>query len=270
MRGWSTSSLILGLMYALYAGTTGCSGERPFHRGGAGESCRARNDCASGLACISEVWVVGTADLTVTGKGCYRVECKDQSDCCADFVPAPECELYEDACDADPNDCDAFRLFCQCNQACEGELCVELGPACSMDEACPSLTSPYCVESRCVECREHGDCFGASQRCVGGTCTASCEADEQCPLLYTCDAGTCVLSGCTSDRECVFVLGHPRGRCAEGACFVGCTDDAECDAMAFEVCYEGRCTFVGCESDAECRAYLDLSETNNDVHAECR
>lgn len=74
----------------------------------------------------------------------------------------------------------------------------------------------------------------------------------------------------TSDHECVFVFVHPRDRCADAAGLVGCADDAECDVLAFEVCYQGPCTFVSCESDAERRAYLSLSETNDDVRAQCR
>ena len=271
MRHGSTKLLHLVYLTILYSCVMlGCSSESSFRRGGAGESCRARNDCASGLACIKDVCVVGSSDLSVTGKSCYRVECEADVDCCADFVPGPECDLYEDACQANPDDCDAFRLFCECNRVCEEALCIDTGPACSVDEECPALTSPYCVNTRCVECREHGDCLGAKERCIEGTCTEQCESDEQCPLLHTCDAGTCILSGCTSDRECVFVLGHPNGRCTEGECYVGCGADAECDASAFEVCHEGRCTFIGCESDAECRAYLDLSEPTDTVRAECR
>lgn len=271
MRGWSTKSPDFFFLVALCVGALGgCSSESSFRRGNAGESCRARNDCASGLACVKDVCVVGGSDLSVTGKSCYRVECEADADCCAAFVPGPECDLYEDACQANPEDCDAFRLFCQCNRVCEEAICIDTGPACSMDEECPGLTSPYCVDTRCVECREHGDCLGEKERCIEGTCTEPCESDEQCPLLHTCDAGTCILSGCTSDRECVFVLGHPNGRCAESECYVGCVEDAECDASAFEVCHEGRCTFIGCESDAECRAYLDLSEPTGNARAECR
>ncbi|HSP77899.1 MAG TPA: hypothetical protein VLQ93_05195 [Myxococcaceae bacterium] len=146
---------------------------------------------------------------------------------------------------------------------------MDNGPACAGDTDCPSAASPYCVQSRCVECREHGNC-GEGERCVAGVCKAQCETHENCPPLHACEAGACIPSGCTSDRECVFVLGHPRGRCAQGTCFVGCTHGGECDATAFEVCHQGRCTFAGCENDAECRAYLNLSNSPDDIRAVCR
>ena len=239
-------------------------------RGTLGESCRARNDCAAGLACFNQVCVPGSLNLSVTGKACYRVECGSNTDCCASFVPAAGCDIYEQACQANPNDCAAFRTLCQCNRNCVNELCADMGPTCTLDSDCALLGAPYCASGRCVECREHGDCLDATDRCVSGACQAGCVTNENCPALHTCDAGTCVLSGCTSDRECVFLLGQPLARCGAGACFVGCTQNADCNLAAFEVCQAGRCTFAGCQSDAECRTYLDLADTTGIIRAECR
>lgn len=198
------------------------------------------------------------------------MECSLDPDCCADFVPDANCALYQEACQANPADCAAYHTLCECNRVCDDSLCVDIGPSCSDDPECPALTTPFCVDNRCTECREHGDCLGEDARCIDGTCTTPCNADEQCPLLHTCDAGACVPSGCQSDRECVFVLGDDRAGCAEGACFIGCSDDAQCNRSSFEVCHEGRCIFVGCQTDAECRAVLGLYETNDSTHAECR
>lgn len=262
--------LTLACTVLLAGQLSGCSGGDSFRRGIAGESCRARNDCADGLACLREVCIPAGTDLSVTGRACYRVECDGDADCCASFVPDPNCSVYEADCQADPSDCEAFHALCQCNRACDAELCVDVGPSCSDDLECPAFTTPFCVSSRCVQCREHGDCVGENARCVEGTCKDPCATDENCPLLHACEAGVCVASGCQTDRECAFVLGDDRARCAEGACFVGCEDNAECDSASFEVCHQGRCTFAGCETDAECRALLGLSETNGSVRAECR
>ncbi len=274
MRLGTTVSPIVILGFMLSGLMMGCSSDTPsdtpFQRGTAGESCRARNDCETGLACINEICVPGSPHLSVTGKACYRVECGDDAGCCADFVPASGCDIYKAACQANPSDCDAYRRLCQCNRACVDELCVDRGPGCSANADCPSSSSPYCVTSQCVECRDSGDCLGEGTRCVEGACKAPCKTNENCPRLHVCTAGACVPSGCSSDRECSFVLGDPRGRCANGTCFVGCSNDTECDATAFEVCHEGRCTFAGCESDAECRAYLDLSNTPDGIRAVCR
>jgi hypothetical protein len=245
------------------------SSDTSFQRGTAGESCRARNDCALGLACINETCVPASPPLSVTGKACYRVECGSDAECCANFVPASGCGSYAAACQANPNDCDAYRRLCQCNRACVNELCADKEPGCSTNAECSSPSSPYCVEKRCVGCREHGDCLEGA-RCIEGSCKAQCKTNENCPDFHACQAGTCVRSGCTTNRECSFVLGHPRGRCANGECFVGCVNDTECDATAFEVCHSGRCTFVGCASNAECRSYLGLSNTLDNIRAVCR
>jgi len=268
--GTSVSPLfILGII--LGSGLmAGCSSDTEFQRGAVGESCRARNDCETGLACINETCVPGTPHLSVTGKACYRVECGNDAECCDDFVPASGCNTYEAACRANPNDCEAYRTLCQCNRSCVDERCVDRGPGCSSNAQCPSGSSPYCVQSRCVQCRDNGDCLGEGTRCIGGTCKAWCQTNENCPGLHSCQSGTCVPSGCTTNRECSFVLGDPRGRCVGGTCFVGCANDTECNATAFEVCHDGRCTFAGCENDTECRAYLGLSNTPGDVRAVCR
>jgi len=248
----------------------GCSTEPESRLGSAGETCGARADCQSGLACINERCVPGIPLLSVTGKACHRVECADDAGCCRDFVPASGCDLYERACQANPNDCEAFRTLCQCNRVCRNELCMDVEPGCAADAECPASSSPYCVERRCVECREHGDCPDSKGRCVGGTCQAPCRTDENCPLLQRCNSGTCEPSGCTSDRECGFVLENPRGRCSAGSCFVACAGDADCSADDFETCVAGRCIFIGCRNDAECRAYLDLGNTSGEVRAVCR
>jgi hypothetical protein len=266
----SPSHLSFTVMAIILSGcmTLGCSSDS-FLRGAAGESCRARNDCASGLSCINERCAPGTPPLSVTGRACYRVQCGADADCCADFVPASGCDVYERACQANPKDCDAFRTLCQCRRTCANELCVDPGPSCTTNAHCPSSTAPYCVDRRCVECREHGDCLD-TERCVSGTCQAACKTSENCPPLHACTDGLCVPSGCTTDRECVFVLGNPKGRCANGACIAGCADSAECNAQALEVCQGGQCTFAGCQTDAECRAYLDLNNSPDNTRAVCR
>ncbi len=245
-----------------------CSGDS-FRRGKAGESCRARNDCETGLSCISEQCVPGPPLLSFTGKACFRIQCGNDADCCADFVPAAGCDVYERDCQANPNNCDAFRTLCQCRKTCSSELCVDPGPSCTTNANCPSSTTPYCVERRCVECREHGDCLD-TERCVSGACEAACKTNENCPPLHACSNGLCVPSGCTSDRECAFVLDNPKGRCVNTACIIACANSNECNASAFEVCENGLCIFAGCQTDAECRAYLDLNNSPGNTQAVCR
>lgn len=87
--------------------------------------------------------------------------------------------------------------------------------------------------------------------------------------MERCEAGACVESGCTTDRECAFLLGDAQARCADGECFVACADDTECDLSAFEVCSMGRCAFAGCETDDECRVLLRLTDEDL-ARAVCR
>ncbi len=245
--------LIIGFAAFTALIAASCTAER---LGGPGESCRARGDCAEGLACIRNACAPVGASFSVTGKECLLVECEGDADCCASFTPSPDCGFYEMRCTADPMDCAAFHQVCECNQECSAERCIDTGPACSRDEDCPSFSKPICNAGRCVECREHGDCPLEGDRCTEGACGAGCETVEDCPALHACAAGLCVVGTCATDRECAFVLGDARARCADGACLVACSDDLECDTAAFEVCHEERCTFVGCDNDTECRGLL--------------
>ena len=61
--------------------------------GTAGESCRSRNDCGRDLACVRNTCVPGGLGLSATGRECYRVECTESADCCADFVPDANCAV---------------------------------------------------------------------------------------------------------------------------------------------------------------------------------
>ncbi len=248
----------------------GCSDAAPYYRGGAGESCQARNDCAEGLACVRERCMPEGFGLEPTGKECFRVECAEKADCCADFLPDSNCALYEESCTADPSQCLAFLTLCQCNEECEDSLCVDRGPNCTVDANCAFVSTPFCEVGKCVACREHADCAFADERCVSGECIVPCVDDAECPLLYSCMAGSCVATGCASDRECSFYLGDGRASCREGVCEVPCSTDYECDQSAFEVCSDGVCVFAGCNTNAECRVVLGIESEDPGVTAECR
>ena len=99
--------------------------------------------------------------------------------------------------------------------------------------------------------------------------------NEQCALLEECQNGSCVQVGCSSDRECAFVLGDSRATCKDSVCQVPCAQDADCarelGTQSFQICDNGVCRFVGCNSDTECRAYLGLeNETSPAVKAVCQ
>lgn len=239
-------------------------------RGSVGESCRARNDCGSGLVCIRDVCVRDGSSLPITGKACVRVECSVAADCCTDYVPDGSCASLEADCQANPNNCLPYRTYCQCNRGCEDDLCVDTSPECIVDDHCLGIDEPYCAGERCVACRNEADCGGAGDQCVDGECIAACSRDEECPLLSTCTNGVCTETGCSSDRECAFLLGTSAAVCDDGRCEVSCDSDLECRTDRFEACSSGRCVFAGCSTDVECRAYLDLENEPSNVRAECR
>jgi hypothetical protein len=242
--------------------------------GQVGEDCQAPTDCAPELACVEGTCIRAESALSPTGKACYAVECSADADCCASFVPSPNCASYEAECATNPTACASYRLLCECNRGCEDDRCVDTPLGCESSEECVSFSAPFCVAGACRECAEHGDCPGEGSRCLAGRCEAPCVVDEQCPLFHACEIGECVEVGCQSDRECALYLNDDRARCAEGACGVPCEADWQCSSepgqLALDVCVEGVCTFVGCETDAECRAYLGLENELGGVEAVCR
>ncbi|MDD9940396.1 MAG: hypothetical protein OXU20_04940 [Myxococcales bacterium] len=234
-----------------------------------GESCDARNDCAEGLSCIDTVCREDSHGIARSAKSCDRVECEQSEDCCADFIPHPDCTTFEANCAMDPIFCNTFTNLCMCARECRENLCVGAAPGCESDDECVSAQTPYCVDRACRQCREDDNC-GEGLKCIQGLCEAPCVRDEQCPLLYSCDDGECVETGCKSKRECYFVTRDGRVDCIDGDCVVPCMRDADCTSGSFQICDRGQCLFVGCETDAECRAALDLQSTNQRVTARCR
>jgi len=257
------------LMGIIFLGLFGCR-SADVERGGVGETCRARNDCERGLACLREVCVLDNSSLNATSKSCDRVECAAAGDCCTDFVPDSGCPDYDAACQANPDDCLAFETLCKCNRDCTDSLCVDTSPECIIDSHCPWFDRTLCVDRKCVECRSPADCSDSTNLCVSGACIPRCTSDSECPLLHTCVDSQCSPTGCTTDRECSFVLGTPDAVCDDHECAVACRSNTECDVGAFEVCRNERCVFVGCQTDAECRAYLDIENTDANVTAVCR
>lgn len=239
---------------------------------GVGETCRASNDCAEDLVCMTSMCTSVTLALPHTGKECHRVECEEDADCCSDFVPNENCAAYEENCRTDPVFCATYRSLCECSQRCEDSLCVAAAPGCSDSAECTSTQTPFCVSGSCAQCERDANCPGDGTKCVEGVCAAACQISEQCPPLHACEEGECIVVGCQTDRECVFLRGDPQSRCVEGDCITPCDADSDCsgEGMRFFVCLQGECTFVGCETDAECRAFLGLNLPTSMSTAVCR
>ncbi|MET0390507.1 MAG: hypothetical protein ABW321_31335 [Polyangiales bacterium] len=242
---------------------------------GRGESCQAKNDCEPELSCVMGMCREDGLTLPHLEKSCYRVECESRDDCCATFVPNPNCETYRQNCETDPIFCNTYRSLCECALDCKDELCVAAQPGCMSDAECTSSQTPFCVEGKCSQCNRDETCPGGGAKCSAGVCMAACTTDANCPLLYACVDSTCVETGCQSDRECAFITKNARAVCRDSKCESPCQADADCiandrTATGFEVCQDAQCRFVGCESDSECRALLNLAAVPGKVRAVCR
>lgn len=262
-----------------------------------GESCEASNDCDQGLACIGGRCLESDFDLDFIPKQCYRVQCAESADCCADFKPLggytlQQCDMMKQNCEDSatyppamppgitPNDCFYWVNYCRCAFDCVEEQCLTVageyclvdgqcttGPAmcvgnhcvaCTRDTDCLSTLQPYCSNNSCVQCKADGDCTTPGSRCVSGLCQSGCTANENCGLMQACQAGECIDVGCSSDRQCYFLTGDDRSRCVSTKCQTPCAADAEC-SDPFHICANGVCEFAGCDNDEECRAVLGLA-----------
>jgi hypothetical protein len=253
---------------------SGCSKStqsiKPVEQGQRGESCQARNDCQSGLACIKNTCVQNDFPTAVSPKECDLIQCSTAADCCADFTMSSFCTSDKANCAAgDTFSCDEYTANCTCNQDCVSNKCVT-STTCQTSSDCFSASST-CVNNKCVECAVDTDCQNTGDTCVSGKCTAGCKTSDECPLLQTCVSGACKATGCSSDRECYGYTKNPLAKCVDTKCIVPCENDGECDQ--FEACQSGACVFIGCETDDECR-YLETNFTPSTsatkVHAVCR
>lgn len=254
MRAW------VGLML-LAAAAAGCDGGSGFS--GRGESCRWRNDCQAGLACVNDVCTLNDFSITTTAKSCDLIECTTDADCCDE--PSSYCMSLEADCRAgDTFSCMEYDRSCACRRACDANRCVS---HCTSDADCFGGT---CAAGSCVECTTDDDCFG-DYVCDSGSCVAGCGSNRDCPYLHRCETGRCVEAGCTTDRECIALTGNPSSVCSDSECTTPCTNDAECNpgGYRFQDCVSGSCVYVGCETDEECRIFLDVSPGSS-TSAVCR
>jgi hypothetical protein len=79
-----------------------------------------------------------------------------------------------------------------------------------------------------------------------------CRNPTDCPLFFTCQAGVCVETACSSDAEC-----GSGNVCRDARCAV--IDDAPCDAddacgYLWRCSDTGRCVFGECEVHADCES----------------
>lgn len=253
---------------------TGCQDE--LERGGAGESCTRRADCAEGLLCIAEVCVSGAPDggvgSTPAGEG---GSCLARNDCHTGLVcMANRCE--QAAVGVDPNnryggtgescqaknDC-AAELACVANTCREVTLslshtdkdcyrveCTETADCCASfvpNESCDAYRDN--CETDPIFCNTYRALCECNQECVDEVCVAAaqgCASDAECLSTQTPFCVDTRCSQCGDDNDCP----GAGTQCVDGVCMAPCSIDENCPLL--HACQDSVCVDVGCMSDREC------------------
>jgi hypothetical protein len=259
---------LVSLLSVSALAVVGCSKSaqkvQPETRGKRGETCLARNDCDTGLACLNGICAKNEFNVEVTAKQCTRVECAEDTDCCGDKqTEAPE------KCTGRESICNEPTLPGCVTQSCVSETTC-LGGA-------PCLGT--CVgtgQTAGTTCETAADCPKVENTCVipagltSGTCSATftfCDSITPCTTLpATCSAKSCRCQNpdympasdiCTdADCEDICLL-----RCQDSLCLEdkSCKTDAQCLALGLTKCDGGRC--VDCTTNKDC-------DTKNDETCE--
>ena len=125
------------------------------------------------------------------------------------------------------------------------------------DGGAPEDASGPRIDPGPVQCRDSGDCGGASATCnrsaPGGICLG-CGNDTDCPDGTECFVASCVRTDCETDLDCNagFTCSSVTGRCRQNR---SCTDDAECgpyDCDATGVCVRWACPEGTCPGTFVC------------------
>ena len=215
-----------------------------------GESCLATNDCVDELACVSNICLSRSLNVSSSAKECYIIQCQDTADCCE---PSQFCLDDRKACNDEGPDsfaCDQAEISCACNLACMNNVCVFQG-----DDG---------------GCENDDECFDG-QACRDGVCEEICESNINCGLFEECRDEQCVEVGCSTQRECIALTDDSRATCVDKQCTIACTADSDCFSGGdYSVCEGGQCVSAGCESEQECRVLLNLANESENFSVECR
>jgi hypothetical protein len=256
---------------------------------GRGQSCRASNDCDTGLVCVGSVCRVGSLNLQPTGKQCVLISCHEPKDCCPN--PPASCPSLLQGCEGGFTfDCQTYQTQCVCDGSkflCESGKCTQ---SCTPSDGisidtCKVLGAGFtCVGDKCVECTKDTDCpmvGSVTKVCKDNKCQIKCTKDLDCDPFYHCDTATsaCVFVGCMTNLECISKSGNPLAVCTSGKCDVPCQSDPECVAVmavpagvvmpGLQVCVSSHCVDVGCDSDDQCRI-LNHVVGGSKTTAECQ
>jgi len=259
----------------------------PETRGKRGESCLARNDCETGLACLGNICAKNEFNVDVTAKQCVRSECKEDSDCCGDrATEAPaKCKDRNAICDAATRTIPGcVQTTCASDATCGGGKCnpgvctlagmTESGVMCATAADCKRDTcvASVCTVSgyACTVATQATDCLYYSYSPTCSTRLCNCTnplymptdkicTDPDCEdiCLLRCEDSLCVQDrSCKTDNDCV-TAGLAK-TCDGGRC-VECTVDKDCDVKNDETCEKGVC-HKPCEQNEECGLFEECQK----------
>lgn len=261
----------------------------PETRGKRGERCMARNDCATGLACIGGVCARNEFEIDVSVKHCDRIECDSDEVCCGDrptMAPA-KCDGREQICDPTPVP-GCVQTSCTSDLQCNGGTCpagtcqisgdacttnTECAEACLANNTCRSTGAPC---TTILDCPYNNSILNCSLRtcncqkplydpndpiCNDPDCENICNLrcvgqlcveDDSCATNAECPntAPFCDGNRCVQCRKNAECNVDNEEFCEKGQCRRDCQYDEECGI--FEECQAGDCVYVGCKSDREC------------------
>ncbi len=141
---------------------------------------------------------------------------------------------------------------CPASLRCVDERCRE----CASDADCSLPERQHCdtARSRCVNCRDAGDCpagFVCDQR--ANRCLQSCSRTLKCPTTaHGCDEARGVCYECDGDHECMSSALGPFCA-ADGSGCVACESDEQCAGALCDP-LTGRC--VDCRDGDDCSSGL--------------
>lgn len=278
-------SLIAWVALSSLCGFIGCSKDeaqkvQPETRGERGENCQARNDCASGLACLNGICAKNEFDIAVEAKHCDRIECSSTKDCCGDrrtSAPAA-CSGRVSICST-PTLLGCVQTTCTSASSCLGGGTCAMGvcqgtgqtqTACGVAADCPKVTNTCVIDTGLTtgfcsvtqtSCSDTLPCTTIpAATCSLRTCNCrnpeydptdpictSTECDDVCTL--TCEEELCVPQHtCKSNTDCVTpgltLCQEDDGRCVQCLEKDDCPDDEQ-------TCVKGMCK-KPCEHDEEC------------------
>jgi hypothetical protein len=288
-------SLIALVSLVSVAWLGGCSKDaqkvQPETRGKRGETCLARNDCDTGLACLNGICAKNEFNIEVTAKQCTRVECGADEDCCGDrATSAPaKCKGRESKCNQ-PTLAGCVQTTCLDDMACGGGgsclgTCggqtVDIGMPCAVATECtpsPNTCSSVTpgVTGTCSAtfalCSPEAPCAKSIATCSTKICrcqnpeydpAADICTDEECEniCLLRCQDSLCLEDkSCKTDAECLAVglkVCDENGRCVE------CTVDKDCDEKNGETCESGLC-HKPCTQNEECGLFEECDKKAGD------